>query len=754
MKDLSISDRAVSPAVGVVLLIAVTVVLAGGLTALLVDLGGSDKVGTPGYERQDTSNGIQYRIIKSNAQMEANGVPVGRDAGDSETVLPDDQGNVNISAIKESETNFIERQQYTDTIIRTDGSIVVDFNSTLNITSSTVYDWELVGGMFYPSDPSGISTGNNGGTQFVKNTDAIDGGVSIDDSADSVLVLARDTSTGDVQASTMLSERNDEIDSSTDSQSNTLDGSGSLGSDSEKTTSGYDGQQITFTFNDSTVDAEPVDWAIVEENGATVTDTPPSNSEDFTSTLDLSDPQLRGNFIINASDPSSGDELDRVQVFVTPVDTTTETVLIKTSPKCSDVTFDDSDSDSKLDIDGVKKLQCISKDLNADYELTSDIQAGGTDQWNSGKGFKPIGDYYGSNFAGNFSGNGYTVKGLYIDRGSTFAVGMFVKPSSSETSTIENITLKNVDITGDENTGSLIGRQGSGMVVRNVTVDGGTVETTDEDVGGIVGRSGENIYDSTFKSGTVKGPNAGGLIGLSDGGADAIRLESKGTVTSTTIAGGVIGYENGGLVNNTVSSATVEGDRAGGIIGVISGTTLNKSYATGTLRGADTSSTSVGGLAAEGDASIHESYSTVTIEDGSDVGGIVADSEGGHINDTYAGGNLNGSQVGGIAADFAGTAVNNTFSFATLSATVDKGGICQNTFNSNNVQNAWWDEDKAGTTTSCDDDNSVNLTTSEMQGSSAETNMGTLDFSGTWKGVSGEYPVLRALDEQTQLNNR
>lgn len=35
------------------------------------------------------------------------------------------------------------------------------------------------------------------------------------------------------------------------------------------------------------------------------------------------------------------------------------------------------------------------------------------------------------------------------------------------------------------------------------------------------------------------------------------------------------------------------------------------------------------------------------------------------------------------------------------------------------------------------------LTTSEMQGSSAETNMSGFDFGGTWTTVEGDYPELQ-----------
>jgi hypothetical protein len=68
------------------------------------------------------------------------------------------------------------------------------------------------------------------------------------------------------------------------------------------------------------------------------------------------------------------------------------------------------------------------------------------------------------------------------------------------------------------------------------------------------------------------------------------------------------------------------------------------------------------------------------------------------------------------------------------------------------MEDGYWDTESSGQTT---DASATGLTTSEMQGESAKSNM-DFDFSesGKWETVDGEYPVLRALDKEEQLRHR
>jgi hypothetical protein len=57
---------------------------------------------------------------------------------------------------------------------------------------------------------------------------------------------------------------------------------------------------------------------------------------------------------------------------------------------------------------------------------------------------------------------------------------------------------------------------------------------------------------------------------------------------------------------------------------------------------------------------------------------------------------------------------------------------------------SYWDTESSGQNSTGVAYSGVSgLTTSEMSGSSAETNMSRFDFSGTWTSVSGDYPDLQ-----------
>jgi hypothetical protein len=76
------------------------------------------------------------------------------------------------------------------------------------------------------------------------------------------------------------------------------------------------------------------------------------------------------------------------------------------------------------------------------------------------------------------------------------------------------------------------------------------------------------------------------------------------------------------------------------------------------------------------------------------------------------------------------------------------------------VSNSYWDTESSGQSSSAaEGSGSTGLTTSEMIGSSAPSNMAGLDFTGNWSevvssdsdAVSDGYPVLQDLSRVQQL---
>jgi hypothetical protein len=314
-----------------------------------------------------------------------------------------------------------------------------------------------------------------------------------------------------------------------------------------------------------------------------------------------------------------------------------------TAPDCSGVSYADGDNDGKLDVDSVDRLQCIENEgLGNDYELTSDINASGTSEWNGGNGFDPIGSS-GSPFTGTFDGDGHTISGLTIKRGGTDSVGLFGFTSGS---TVEKVGLVDASITGHDNTGGLVGQNSDNAVVRESFVSG-TV-SGDRRVGGVVG-------DNNYVSGSA---------------ATIEDSYSLADVTGSQIVGGVVGRER-------MAPPEISG-------------TVKRTYAAG-----DT-----------------------TVTSGTYDGGIAGRNEGGEVKDSYW----------------------------------DKG-----TTNENDAIG----DDIGGQSSNLNGYGSTSDTSpaSEMQGSSAESNIGALDFSSTWTTVQSSdgdtigngYPILQSVDRQAQL---
>ena len=119
----------------------------------------------------------------------------------------------------------------------------------------------------------------------------------------------------------------------------------------------------------------------------------------------------------------------------------------------------DNDLDTYMLVNNVDDLQNIGLFLHGDYALSQNINANETKDWNEGKGFEPLkSDDRNMPFSGNFDGNNYSIKGLYINRNEN-DVGLFGKCIGRSTlhNTVENLTLEDFNIAGDHYVGSIAG---------------------------------------------------------------------------------------------------------------------------------------------------------------------------------------------------------------------------------------------------------------------------------------------------------
>ena len=266
-------------------------------------------------------------------------------------------------------------------------------------------------------------------------------------------------------------------------------------------------------------------------------------------------------------------------------------------------------------IDNWRQLQYIGENFttNADllehtYYLTADITFPSrvdTDVPDTHKsdsytkdGFVPIG-FDSLPFTGNFDGQGFAITNISIiqninnkdDYYSNRYVGLFGSISGT-TPVIQNLTLRNAQVTGGNNVGILVGFA-SHAIVKRIIIEGGSVQG-EEAVGGLIGKSSDSTVSHSSASASISGMNnVGGLIG----GAENTTIElnyATGDVTGANNTGGLIGSAYRAKVENNYSLGTVNspGTRTGGLIAIAQITEITTNYSRSEVLGA----IDVGGL--------------------------------------------------------------------------------------------------------------------------------------------------------------
>ena len=208
--------------------------------------------------------------------------------------------------------------------------------------------------------------------------------------------------------------------------------------------------------------------------------------------------------------------------------------------------FDGTGSGSPEDpymISTCSQLQSIQGNLGSAYKLAGDIDC-------SGDYFNPIG--WDSYFYGSLDGDHYTISNVTIDEPNIENVGIFDEASDA---TFENLTLDTINVTGEDEVGSLVGYIDHGATLSNITATNTTVTSTDgDDTGGLVGYG--DIYDNqphSFSglsfSGTVTGDywDNGGLFGY----LDVYNANTSVSLSNASVSGTISGYgSTGGFVGD------------------------------------------------------------------------------------------------------------------------------------------------------------------------------------------------------------
>ena len=299
-------------------------------------------------------------------------------------------------------------------------------------------------------------------------------------------------------------------------------------------------------------------------------------------------------------------------------------------------------------ITNAAELQEMQYALNAWYELGNDIDASITLGWNAGAGFVPVGDAAHS-FVGHLQGSGFVISGLYIYQISTNYVGLFGKIGSN--ATVDNITLADPNVTGNDYTGSLAGW--SDMAPVNCHCSAGYVKGHDY-VGGLVGYINNSVSDCNSLLVEIQAHDyVGGLAGRS---GSVINCVSSGLVQGNSNLGGLIGYCDGLMENcNSAASLIGTGIKCGGLVGhkIGNNNTVTNCFATGSVTGSD----DVGGLFGHSNAydmTVTLCHSTGAVESGSTAGGLIGYLLQVTLSNCYSTGNVTSAagQVGGLIGAF------------------------------------------------------------------------------------------------------
>ncbi|HOV34117.1 MAG TPA: GLUG motif-containing protein, partial [Candidatus Hydrogenedens sp.] len=422
---------------------------------------------------------------------------------------------------------------------------------------------------------------------------------------------------------------------------------------------------------------------------------------------------LRDIGYVNAGEPSSEGEGIAEGEGVTEGEGTAEGEGVIEGEGIGEGTADGEGMPEVIQINSIEELQKIGNDplypLNWKYELTHDIDASDTINWNDGAGFKPIGTQA-EPFIGFLDGKGYKIINLYINRPDMNYVGLIgYLGDGSFDGKVWNLTLENYCIVGKEYVGGLVGRNYYFSSIKNCSTSG--FLWGNYMVGGLVGENFLGIISNNHNSGSICG---------------------------VSYVGGIVGTNSFGTLENSSGSGPVWGFYyVGGLAGASGDATVNQCYSTASVWG---SGYSVGGLIGEinnSSGDVSNSYSTGYVLGGASTGGLVGRNSGSLLN-CYSISSTGGyNYIGGLVGNNTGT-ISKCYSAGAVSGSVSVGGLVGK--NTATVDSSYWDKDASGQASSS---GGTGKTTAEMK---QQVTYAGWDFTNIWtieEGIS--YPYLIGL---------
>jgi hypothetical protein len=225
-------------------------------------------------------------------------------------------------------------------------------------------------------------------------------------------------------------------------------------------------------------------------------------------------------------------------------------------------------------------LDAVRNNLSGHYVLMNDLDSAtsgytelASPTANGGKGWEPIGNWNWEQeveelFEGTFNGQGYQIRGLYINRTDESVVGLFSIVGMG--GVIKNIGVVNVSVAGNHTVGGLVGCNTGNMT--NCYATG--IVTGNFSVGGLAGLScgpqlncpGQGTLSNCYAMGSVAGNNfTGGLVGGNEG--PVTNCYATSNVTGNGYVGGLVGVNFGNVTNCYSTGSVVGNNYTGGLVG-------------------------------------------------------------------------------------------------------------------------------------------------------------------------------------------
>ena len=385
-----------------------------------------------------------------------------------------------------------------------------------------------------------------------------------------------------------------------------------------------------------------------------------------------------------------------------------------------------------------------------------------------------------SSFAGNISGNGYSIDNIYMQGDN---LGLFKYIGHRGISNIENINLSGVIDGGDVGDGGLLASYISDTNINNLNISikvpygratiGGIASlaeytniynssvvtdinlSEDSYVGGFFETAKNTTINNCRQEGTILGGDIGGIVVQLDYGK-VIDSSSNGKLAGNDYAAGLVRSTYDSEIINSFSTSTISAtDTAAGLVAIndgIEGGLIKNSYYNGNISGS-----TIGGLAYfvyTSFINIESSYAIANIDcvNCKVAGGLIGYASDGTINDSYSLVNINyGNSTGASIGGLVGSAddhpsIINSYSSSTIVGTGTNtiGGLIgssnSSTITSSYFNSSLYNGDLIGSSTSDTITNSEGLTEKDML---IESSYNGWDFTNIWNIKNNGLPTLR-----------